>query len=176
MNQLKPSKNNIQSRLNLLKNCSITYNSCRSLAVTINKQCKDNINQNCNNKCSSPINSNQTNNTINNKSNEIDCNWRPSNIDNGCKEFGGSFVNKKCSNGDAILGYYFDGTRCKMVSGFGVEGNFILFKSQVLFKRCLARAARPEASRREPREPRSAPSPCAHREPRRRPRDTSRGC
>jgi hypothetical protein len=69
---------------------------------------------------------------------QIDCDWRPYTDSNGCYAiFGSPFVQllkdhpKVCIKGEDILGYYYNGKSCNMVSGFGVEGNFTLFKDQM---------------------------------------------
>ena len=68
---------------------------------------------------------------------KIDCYWRPYTDSDGCYSiFGNKLVNFRiggenhtaCIQGQMVLGYYFDGTNCRMVSGFGVKENFTLFK------------------------------------------------
>jgi hypothetical protein len=82
---------------------------------------------------------------------QIGCNWRPSNKDKGCQEFGGTFHEGVCSNGDAILGFYFDGNKCIIVSGFGIEGNFNLFmNSKECEEKCLPKPKKIDCSWRPP--------------------------
>jgi len=133
--QAKNSTNKTQIRLNI-NNCSLNYNHCISLKLSIKNECKNNIPLYCNNKCINPTIPNENNVDSDGK---INCNWRPYTDEHGCYSiFGNSYVTmriggkniSRCVKGNLVLGFYFDGNKCRDADGFGVTGNFTLFNSK----------------------------------------------